>query len=279
MLFGFVAAGHAQPKAQEPPVQRELPTPRQQYGPAQPEELVALTLNPESYQRRNVVTRGHLGLLPGDRWSLGDGGSTLLLIPVPELSEGGLRGHLGQRVEVTGIIRVLPYQQGTCQMGRQRVPASLCDDPALPALPDGRPEWPKGSITATGLSAIDDYRAAGPRRGTSSIGDALADPAVRAGKSVRVVGQFRGANLFGDLPAESRRQPGDWILKDGDQALWVTGRPPKGKGFELDTANKSDTGRWLQVDGKIEAAGAVAYLKASSIQLVARPAAPSEDNP
>jgi hypothetical protein len=276
VLIAVVARGHAQtPPTQDAPFQKQPPTPRQQYGPAQPEELIVLAMNPDNYQRRNVVTRGYLELLPGDMWGLGDGGSTLLLVPVPELSALGLREMLGRRVEVTGIVRILPTRQGTCDRGTR--PGSLCDDPSLPAIPDARPEWPKGSITATGVVDIENYRSAGPRRNTSTIVEALARPAASAGKSVRIVGRFRGANLFADLPADTRRDPGDWVLQDGEHAVWVTGRPPKGKGFDLDPGNKLDTGRWLEVEGKLEAAGSVAYLKASRVQLVARPAAPTDE--
>jgi hypothetical protein len=275
------ARGHAQPPpTQEPPFQKQPPTPRQQYGSAQPEELMALAMNPDNYQRRNVVTRGYLGMLPGDRWLLSDGGAQLMLIPVVEMSAVGLREQLGHRIEVTGIVRVLPEHQGNCPLNGRSVPESLCDDPDLPALPDRRPEWPHGSITATGIVDIENYRAGESRhRGTSTIGDALARPPETAGKSVRIVGRFRGANLFGDLPADTRRAAGDWVLQDGEHAVWVTGRPPKGKGFDLDPGNKMDTGRWLEVEGKLEAAGKAAYLKASRVQLVAHPAAPSEERP
>jgi hypothetical protein len=253
------------------------PDSRQQYGSAQPLELTEVAYNPDNYQRRNVIVRGYSSLLPGDVWGLGDGGATLLLVPVPELSAMGLREMLGRRVEVTGIIRILPTRQGTCDRGTK--PGSLCDDPALPPIPDARPEWPKGSITATSILDLTDQRRAETGRPGSTVGAILADPAVLAGKTVCVVGRFRGANLFGDLPAETRRAPGDWVLQDGDQALWVTGRPPRGKGFDLDPSNKSDTGRWLEVHGKIEATGPVAYLKASRVQLVARPPPPPEDGP
>jgi hypothetical protein len=279
-LFVLSAAGHAQPPpAPATPPPFKYPTPRQQYGPAQPEELMALAMNPDFYQRRNVVTRGYLDMLPGDRWLLSDVGAHLMLIPVVELSATGLRAQLGHRIEVTGIIRALPDHQGSCCPRCQPpIPQSVCDDPDLPALPDRRPEWPHGSITATGVVDIENYRAGeSRRRGTSTIGDALARPPESAGKSVRVVGRFRGANLFGDLPADTRRAAGDWVLQDGEHAVWVTGRPPKGKGFDLDPGNKMDTGRWLEVEGKLEAMGNVAYLKASSVQLVARPAASAEE--
>ena len=277
----LAAAGRAQaPPSQATPSPFQYPTPRRQYGPAQPEELTAIALSPDDFQRRNVITRGYLGPLPGERWELSDGGPRLLLIPVVELSETGLRSQLGHRIEVTGIIRVLPDHQGTCcPRCTPPRPMSVCDDPDLPALPDRAPEWPRGSITATGVVDIENYRAGERRRGVSTIGDALARPPESAGKSVRVVGRFRGSNLYGDLPANTRRTPGDWVLQDGDRYVWVTGRPPRGKGFDLDPANKADTSRWLEVEGKLEAVGDVAYLKASKVQLVARPPAPSAEKP
>jgi hypothetical protein len=279
VLALLAAAGDAQPPpTQEAPFQKQLPTPRRQYGPAQPEELTAIALSPDDFQRRNVITRGYLGPLPGERWELSDGGARLLLIPVVELSETGLRSQTGHRIEVTGIIRVLPDRQGTCcPRCTPPRPMSVCDDPDLPALPDRQPEWPRGSITATGVVDIESYRTAERRRATSTIGDALARPPESAGKSVRVVGRFRGANIYGDLPANTRRTAGDWVLQDGDQYVWVTGRPPKGKGFDLDPTNKADTSRWLEVEGKLEAVGDVAYLRASKVQLVARPAPPADE--
>jgi hypothetical protein len=268
----LAAAGHAQqPPTQAPPSPFKYPTPREQYGPAQPEELMALAMNPENYHRRNVVTRGYLDMLPDDRWLLSDGGAHLLLIPVVELSSTALREQLGHRVH--------PDHQGTCCPRCQPpMPMSVCEDPALPALPDRSPEMPHGSITATGIVDIENYRAGeSGRRATSTVADALARPPESAGKSVRIVGRFRGANLYGDLPADTRRAAGDWVLQDGEHFVWVTGRPPKGKGFDLDPGNKLDTSRWLEVEGKLEAMGNVAYLKASRVQLVARPPAPTAE--
>jgi hypothetical protein len=48
------------------------------------------------------------------------------------------------------------------------------------------------------------------------------------GRVVRVRGQFRGRNLFGDLPAESQRGRDHWVLADRGAALWVMGKAPRG---------------------------------------------------
>ena len=61
------------------------------------------------------------------------------------------------------------------------------------------------------------------------------------------------------------------MLKDGELALWVTGKAPRGKGFALDPGYKGDTVRWLEVAGKAEVADGIVYLRASKITLAARP--------
>lgn len=260
-------------------MQRTRPDSRSQYGPAQPVELADVAHNPDNYQRRNVVVRGYVEMLPHDAWGLGEGGASLLIVQVPEMNRFDLRDLAGRRVEVTGVVRILPERQGTCQIQGRPAPASLCDDPALPPVPDAQPEWPKGSITATGVLDLTDTRRIEVGRPRSRVGGILSDPAAMAGKAVRVIGRFRGANLFGDLPEETRRGDDDWVLQDGEQSMWVTGRPPRGKGFHLDPASKADTGRWLEVHGKVQAVGDVAYLKASKILLVAAPNAQSEEKP
>lgn len=91
------------------------------------------------------------------------------------------------------------------------------------------------------------------------------------GRVVRVVGKFRGKNLFGDLPAKSERNSGDWVIKDDLYAVWVTGRKPKGDGWELDASLKRDSGKWIEVVGRVETKGGVSYLRALELALVGPP--------
>jgi hypothetical protein len=85
-----------------------------------------------------------------------------------------------------------------------------------------------------------------------------------------VQGTFRGANLFEDLPPETRRRPGDWVLKDGPFSIWVTGRAPRGEGFSLDPASRSECDWRLEVTGRIETAARYVYLRAKSVALLRR---------
>jgi hypothetical protein len=80
----------------------------------------------------------------------------------------------------------------------------------------------------------------------------VAKPDKQEGRLVRVVGQFRGRNLYGDLPISSEKSRSDWVIKDDLFAVWITGKKPKGSGWELDPSLKRDTGRWIEVIGQGE---------------------------
>jgi hypothetical protein len=111
--------------------------------------------------------------------------------------------------------------------------------------------------STTGLLAIEDL--------VNRAGDLAKEP-------VRVRGQFRGKNLFGDLAAEGG-PPDGWVLKGGGFAVWVVGKRPRGDGWSLDVMSRSDCSRWLEVEGRMEKRGELAWLKAAKVELVAPPRA------
>jgi hypothetical protein len=112
--------------------------------------------------------------------------------------------------------------------------------------------------------------------GLLAIEDLVGRPARLAKESVRVRGQFRGKNLFGDL-AVAGAPPDGWVIKDGDSAVWVSGRRPKGNGWSLDPESRGDTTRWVEVVGKIETKDGVTFLRAAQVALVPPPK-PGEDS-
>jgi hypothetical protein len=116
-----------------------------------------------------------------------------------------------------------------------------------------------------------------PREGGSSLETLVRGPDAAAGRSITVQGTFRGANLFQDLPPETRRDPGDWVLKDGPFSIWVTGRLPKGEGFSLDPRSLSDCHWRLAVRGKVETRARYIYLRAKSVALVRREAREADE--
>jgi hypothetical protein len=113
------------------------------------------------------------------------------------------------------------------------------------------------------------------RVGLLALEDLIARPDRLAGETVKVVGQFRGKNLFGDL--EGGGEPDDgWVIKDGAFAVWVVGKKPKGRGWSLDPTSRSDSARWVQVTGTLDRKGSVTRLKATELALVPPPSAAPE---
>jgi len=239
------------------------------YGPAQPEELSAIAYGGKTYQRRHVITRGILGILePGRYLSLTEGTARVMVIPSGPADYRDYESMIGMDVDVTGIVRVLPQTQKVLpHCGLE----SKCEDPLLPELPNARIEWPTVSIT---VWKVADRGTSGRGRGDGprTLADTGIEAAAADRKPVRALGQFRGANLCGDLPSASRRDPADWVILTHEGPVWVTGRRPEGKGFRLDPAYRADTARWLEVTGRVEAAGDVRYVRARKVALVARPA-------
>ena len=74
------------------------------------------------------------------------------------------------------------------------------------------------------------------------------------------------------MPEASRRDSGDWVIVTSEGPVWVTGRRPSGKGFQLDPTYRGDTTRWLEVSGKVLILDGVRYLKAGKVALIPRPA-------
>lgn len=234
------------------------------YGPPRVIELEALNLMPESYQRNHVIVEGEFSALGvGQQWVLRHSGASVLVIPGREFDAGQLSHLAGKRMEVRGIIRMLRKKE---YVGKPPTDLDLVQDPLLPPMPADSPELPRASITVLAVR-----ERASPESFTSEeIGGGiprriLEEPAAYAGKTTKIIGQFRGRNLFGDLPADSARGKQDWVLKDGDTAVWVMGKAPKGDGWKLDLDYKGDSKTWLEVEGKPEVVNGVVYLKASRV--------------
>jgi hypothetical protein len=126
------------------------------------------------------------------------------------------------------------------------------------------------SAVETGGESGREGRALATPSGLLAIEDLVGRPARLAKETVRVRGQFRGKNLFGDLAAAGAPVDG-WVIKDGDSAVWVSGKRPKGNGWSLDPDSRSDTNRWVEVTGKIETRDGVTLLRAGQVALVPPP--------
>jgi hypothetical protein len=223
------------------------------------------------FHRKKVVVRGILGELEFRQYlSLGDGMAQVMIIPLDPGDYADFRPFLTMDVEVTGIVRVLPASQKVVPCRGQMLLESKCEDPELPPLPNAQTGWPPVSITVTKVvdrGAGRDIR----RRRERDLTDTGLEAAAADGKPVKAVGQFRGANLCGDVAEPTRRDPRDWVLLTDEGPVWITGRPPQGGGFKLDPAYRGDVGRWLEVTGRVAVSGEVKYLRAGKVGLIARP--------
>ncbi len=97
------------------------------------------------------------------------------------------------------------------------------------------------------------------------------EPARFEGQKVAIVGQFRGRNLFGDLPEAPAQNRYQFVLRSSDAALWVMGVQPRGKGFSFDPGKRIDSGRWVKVQGTVKTAKGLTWLEGTSIELAPEP--------
>jgi hypothetical protein len=171
---------------------------------------------------------------------------------------------LGREVEIVGLVRPLPDNEDPLQ--------SKLEDPLLPPLPKRQGSMPPQSITFWKIVDRTDFRGVLPgSQDYLTLESLVFSPGQFVNRKVRIIGQFRGRNLYGDLPARSERSPLDWVIKEGAYAVWVVGKEPKGSGWSLDVTLKSDTSRWLEVTGKPETIDGVVYLRAQGVRLAKGP--------
>ena len=228
------------------------------------------------YNKRAVVTQGVLDMMDAGQqyYRLREEGAEVLILAVPNAHDD-VRRLVGREVEVVGLVREVPYRQACCQQN-PCILESQCEDPNLPPLPSLEPDkthWPHVSITIWGITDMTPPPGKERKREykSASLESLVMNPGERDGQTLRVVGQFRGKNLYGDLPVRSQRMSSDWVIKDDAFAVWVSGKKPKGQGWELDAGLKRDTGRWLEVVGRVETRSGITYLRAVQVALASPP--------
>lgn len=101
---------------------------------------------------------------------------------------------------------------------------------------------------------------------TLPIREVVVEPDQFVGKTVSVVGQFRGRNLFGDVADVPDREQDGFVLRSGDAAIWIFGVRPRGKDFSLDPTRPADAGLWLKVTGTVERARGSIWIKGHQVE-------------
>ena len=189
-----------------------------------------------------------------------DGGVRVLALDVPPPAAGTV-----ERLEVTGTF----YDVGRLRDDDPRVrdlPMARISDRLL-----GKP-WP-------GVGELPVVVAAStrpPRRPTATtVRSVVLEPERYADRGVTLTGRFRGRNLYGDMPEAPGESRWDFVLRSADAAVWVVGKEPRGDGFELGLLRRADTGRWLEVTGRVRVEDEMVLVEAGTLRL-AEPAAEPE---
>jgi Bacterial Ig-like domain len=129
--------------------------------------------------------------------------------------------------------------------------------------------WPS---TGELLVLLVDGSVEAPPLAAPSVRNVALDPDRYLDQEVTLVGRFRGRNLYGDLPDAPGRSRWDFVLQSADAAIWVTGRRPRGDGFDLNIDNRVDTGRWLEVSGVVKADRGLVRIEATALRAAQAPA-------
>jgi hypothetical protein len=171
----------------------------------------------------------------------------------------------GKRIEARG--QVLDIGR-VAQDDPRLIPFNLLDRTRT-AYPE---RWPRpGEEVVLMVSSVGEPPASS-NVNTPPLRTVAMDPARFAGQRVTLVGQFRGHNLFGDLPEAPISNKWAYVIRSADAAVWVMGLEPKGKTFNFDVNKRIDSGRWVKVAGTARTAKGLAWIEGTTIELTQAPA-------
>ena len=215
----------------------------------------ALRQYPGYFHLQNVLLHGEFA----------ESGTDVLL----RAGERDIRVQLNEEKTTTGPVEVRGQllDVGRLEPGDPRVAGA-----------DGQREadrWPRpGEELLLSISGVTAAQLAT----SASVRTLALQPWRFEGQTVTVVGQFRGRNLFGDLPSAPGRSRYDFVLRSADAAIWVTLLRPRGRGFDLNVDARVDTGRWLQVTGTLTRDRGLVAIEGTTIATATAPeAAPSNE--
>ena len=128
-----------------------------------------------------------------------------------------------------------------------------------------------GLVQAKSCSCASAPCRRAPSATTASVRAIALEPWKFDTQKVTVVGNFRGRNLFGDLPGAPGKSRYDFVLRGVEGAIWVTNLRPRGSGFELDVNRRIDTDRWIEVTGTIVRERGLVSLDATRLTMAKAP--------
>jgi hypothetical protein len=204
--------------------------------------LNALLSHPGYYHQRPIIVVGEIQLQDtGEMRVASDGQSlTLAFKGTPPDGASEIRGEFWD----LGRMNADDPRFGTYDMRR-----------TFKVDPEGA--WPRpGQVLAIIASAVAPATpAAAP-----SVRNIVLYPSRYLDQQVTVTGQFAGRNLLGDLPDAPAQSRWDFVIRSADAAIWVTNLRPRGRDFELALDARLDTGRWVEVSGKLQQGRGLQWL-------------------
>jgi hypothetical protein len=228
-------------------------------GPASasvPAHVGAVLAYPAFFHARSVVLQGTIREDHEESWLETESGDRLRVV-------GGRTAVQQGRVELQGTV----YDIGRVAQGDARVGGF---DLAQVVARAGLTNWPQpGELVIVRPVVTSSWRAA-----VAPSARAIAlDPGRYGGERVTVSGQFRGHNLFGELPAAPGRHRWEFVIADGAAAVWVVGLRPRGDGFSLDVDARVDSTRWFTVSGIVHHEKGLVWIEGQLMTLASAPQA------
>ncbi|HET9362795.1 MAG TPA: Ig-like domain-containing protein [Vicinamibacterales bacterium] len=206
---------------------------------------------PGFFHLQNVLLRGEF-VTEGSRIVLRADEHEILV-----LFDGGVRAPSGV-VDTRGLV----VDVGRLEPG----------DPRVGSFAEGRDaeKWPRpGEALLLRVNAVYERPSVAP----VSVRSIAIEPWRYGGQTVTVIGNFRGRNLFADLPGAPGKSPYDFVLRGAEGAIWVTDLRPRGAGFDLDVNRRVDTNQWLEITGTVVHERGLVSLKATRLALAKQPKA------
>ena len=181
-----------------------------------------------------------------------------------------MRVVLGDGVRTTDgpvEVRAQLLDVGRLEPGDPRAARDIRSAPVFGSS-EGGERWPRpGEELLLRLTSVTEAQAAT----TPSVRALAVEPWKFDGQTVTVTGNFRGRNLFGDLPGAPARSRYDFVLRGAEGAIWVTGLRPRGRGFDLDVDRRVDSDRWVAVTGHVTQERGLVLVEATAIAIAKAP--------